>query len=165
MLETGFIKRCGICMFKFERDAVKMEDGIEKCVNCTDHRDEAWKAATEAREVAYAASREPQPQMSQAALERAFPSTIRYLSDTNGSRVSQSAPLNLSRGVAKTLLLNGREFASSDAITGSTGLIITVSARTSTQTTLSVTAVLSMTPGNYSLRFNDSDWLNIFSVR
>jgi hypothetical protein len=164
-LESGLIKRCGVCWREWAAEEFTEEDGQERCPTCVDERTATWKAETQRTETEYAISREPEPQISKAPLKSTFPGSIRIIKDANGNRVYQSAPLNLIRTVAKTLVLYGRDFSATDTITGSTGLTITVSSRTATQTDLSVTAGGSMTPGNYHLVFNDVYYHNLFSVR
>jgi hypothetical protein len=164
-IESAWVKRCGVCMRRWEASEVQMEDGIEKCPACIDHRTEEWKAETAARDAAQAASWEAMPQVSQAPLVRVFPGTIREITDSSSNAVYQSSPLALVRGVARTILLLGRNFSSADTITGAAGLTISVSARTETLTTLSLTAGLSMSAGSYGLTFNDIEYRNILSVR
>lgn len=168
ILETCEVRRCPVCDKEWEASVFVDEDGIKKCPRCVDERTASWKAETEARETEYAASRSevrPQKLDGSAPLEGTFPGTIRKLTDANGVLVYQSAPLSLTRSVAKTLLLLGRSFSSSDTISGSTGLTIDVTTRTATQTDLSVTAGASMTPGGYDLIFNDVYFTNVFRVR
>jgi hypothetical protein len=166
MEETTRIKRCGICLRLCPANDVELEDGVEKCPGCFSGRDAAFEAADEARAAKRVASWYPAPQRSNKPLSQTFPGTIRKITDENGVHVYSSAPLALVRGVAKTLLLLGRAFSASDTITGDTGLTISVTDRTTSQTTLSVTADVSMTPSDhYGLTFNDVVFRSIFSVR
>lgn len=166
ILETGFVKRCGVCWREWSADQFTIEDGQERCPTCVDTRTAEYKADRQTQESEFAASREPKPQISQAPLASTFPGTIRQITDENGVRIYDSSKLSLIRNVAKTLLLLGRSFSATDTITGSTGITIVVDARTATQTDLSITADLTMTPGDYyGITFNDVVFRNIFSVR
>jgi hypothetical protein len=165
-MDSGLVKRCPVCWRIWQAEAMTQEDGQDRCPTCVSGgRSESEKAETLAREQAYAASREPEPQMSQATLDMTVPGTIRNITDADGARVYDGSPLNMIRTVAKTLLLLGRDFSADDTITGSTGLTLSVTLRTATQTTLSVTADVSMSPGTFSMTFNDVVFRNIFSVR
>ena len=170
MLESAAVARCPRCMRIWEAAAFVKQDGQDRCPNCADRTVSVeYKAATEAAEAAYVAecvAREVVPQLTDVPLADVFPATIRKITDVNGVQVYESAPLRLTKGVAKTLILLGRAFSSADVITASTGITVAVSARTETQTTLSITAGVSMTNGDgYHFIFNDVYYRCIFSVR
>lgn len=169
-LESGLIKRCGVCWREWEASAFTVEEGAvgtpERCPVCVDERTSLQKLADQVQAQERAKASEPEPQQSNAPLRLTFPGTVREMTDSNGTQVKQSAPLALTRTVAKTLLLLGRDFSASDTISGSDGLTINVDSRTATQTDLSITAASSMTPGNnYHLIFNSVYFHNVFSVR
>jgi hypothetical protein len=165
MLESAYVKRCPVCWRIWQADAITQEDGQDRCPSCVSNgRSETEKAETLSREAQFVATRILQPQISQAPLDSTFPGTIREITDENGTRVYQGAPLQIYRTVAKTLLLLGRDFSASDTITGASGLTITVSTRTATQTDLSITADVSMTPGEYALIFNDVYFHNVLRI-
>jgi len=160
------IVRCGNCWREVPYDDITEEDGKELCPECVDILTAEYKGRVEAEEHEYAASRTLRPQVSRTSLNEAFSPTVRALTDDTGARVLQSAPLRMKRNVAKTLILSGREFSSADTITASTGITVTVTSRTLSQTTLSLTPSVSMAPGDsYSLIFNGSIWHNVLSVR
>jgi hypothetical protein len=167
-LETAMVKRCGVCAFRWEASEVVMEEGVEKCPNCIEHRTEEWKAEVAAKDAEQAARWDESaatPQISQIPLDRTFPGTVVRITDANGNAVRQSSPLRLTRTVAKTLLLIGRDFVAADTITGASGLTISVSARTATLTTLSLTAGAGMAAGDYGITFNDIEFKNLLVVR
>lgn len=164
-LESGLVKNCPICRRNWPAESMLLEDGMERCPTCAGRKTQTFKAETIAEETAFAASREPGPQESQASLSKTFPGTVVKITDANGTKVYDAAPLRLIRNVATTLLLRGRSFSASDTITGPANLTISVSARTAVLTTLSITAGLTMTPGTYSLTFNSVVFRNLFSVR
>lgn len=144
---------------------IVLEDNQERCPTCQDFDTIEYTSRTLAEETAYAASRVLLPQISQAPLDGTFPGSITSITDASGTRVYEASPLRLPRTVATGLLLNGRSFSSSDTITGNASLTISVSARTTTLTTLSLTAAVGMTPGKYGITFNDVDFNNILEVR
>lgn len=169
-VESGLVKRCGVCWRIWDADAFTNEEGQvgteERCPQCVDTRTPLWKADTFAEETEYAVSREPEPQDSIAQLKSTFPGSITRITDSNATRVYDGAPFRLIKSVARTLLLTGRSFSSSDTITGSTGLTVTVLLRSDTLTSLSITADSAMASGDhYSLTFNNVVFRNIFSVR
>ena len=165
ILETAWVKLCGVCRREWQAEAISLEDGIEKCPNCLDGSRKA-DLETLARETAYAASREPKPQFSQAPLTTTFPGTIVRMTDADGNRVYQSTPLRLIKTVTKQLLLVGRDFSATDTITGATNLTIAVASRTAALTTLDLTAESALEAGDtYGITFNGVDFNNILSVR
>lgn len=170
MLETAEIKRCAVCLVIWEASAIVREDGLERCPrHRLGDRSEERKAeilAAEQQYIAECVERESLPQISDAPFTDPILGSIRKMTDADGRRVYAGAPLSMVRGVAKTLLLLGRDFSASDVITGHADMTVAVSSRTATLTTLSLTAGVSMTPGDgYGLVFNDVHYRGLFSVR
>ncbi len=169
-VESGFVKRCGVCWRIWSAGEFTVEDGArgteERCPTCVDKASPTRNAQIQAEEAEYAATRNPPPQQSIAPLKSTFPGTIVRMTDANGVKVYGSAPLRLIRNVAKTLLLVGRSFSATDTITASTGITVGLTAQIPALTTLSITAGVGMTPTDHgSLVFNGETFKDIFSVR
>lgn len=170
IIREARVKRCGTCTYEIPEGDIVREDGREVCPMCKDTLTAEWKA----RETSYVAGVREEavrrlfqpPQVSIRPLQETIPSAVTSITNSAGVWLSQSTPLNLIRGVAATLLLNGVRFSSTDTITYSTGITDSSSpTRTSSLTTLSVVADPGMSAGSYSLTFNGHVYRNIFSVR
>ncbi len=174
--ESGLVKRCGVCWRLWDAGAYTIEEGAtgteERCPSCVDERTAIQKAQTLIAETEYAASREPPPQISNAPLKSTFPGTIVRLTDTNGVRISESAPLRVIRAAiflqTINMLLVGRSFSASDTLVakGSALLTCEVESTTATLTSVAVGADTLCPPGDrYGFTFNGIDFNNIISVR
>lgn len=170
MLESAEIGRCAVCMFQWEASKLVMEDGHSRCPrHRLGDRSEERKAEitqVETERMAEFLEVEFLPQISDVKLTDAILGSIRKITNNLGVQVYESKPLRLVRGVADTLLLLGRNFSTSDVITGPSGMTISVAARTAIQTTLTVTAGMGMASGDgYQFVFNGVHYRSIFSVR
>lgn len=164
-------KRCVVCRFQWPVEMFVVEDGIEKCPLCADHKTEDYKAqqlvnATRramknARKLAKNAK-----EISQFPLNEVIPGSVNKITRSDGTRITPSGPLLMQRNVTATVLLNGTRFAATDTLTYPTGISDSAAiVRTTTLTTLSLIAALSMTPGDYPLTFNNSVYRGILRVR
>lgn len=141
------------------------DDGRERCPN-----DREMTAMEQAAVAEFIASKAEiyaiRPHISQARMERPIPATIMSMEDAAGHDVRGGAPLRLLRNVPAVLHLDGRAFSSSDTITYPTGITDSVPpSRTTTRTTLTVIAALSMVAGLYDFIFNGNAVRGVFLVR
>jgi hypothetical protein len=164
-------KRCVVCRFQWPVEMFVVEDGVEKCPLCADHKTEDYKvqqlvnatrrAAKNARKLAKSAK-----EISQFPLAEVIPGTVNTITRSDGTRISPREPLAIERNTAVTVLLAGTRFASTDTLTYPTGITDSSAVvRTATLTTLTLIAALSMVPGDYNLTFNNSVYRGIFRVR
>lgn len=177
------VKRCGTCTYEFPEEDMTIEDGQERCPMCVDLYTADWLAHEELHVAAVKEASAQQlvipPQYSIRTLLESRPGTVTLITDASGNVVSQSAPLAMTRNVAKGLLIYGQYFTSACTVTYDTGItnnlapVITpaVPGGTPAIMTLSIIAALGMTPGNYTLTFNDGvstygqPYVGILSVR
>lgn len=164
-------KRCVVCRWQWPVSMFVIEDGIEKCPLCADHKTEDYKVA-ELVKATRRAMRNAEKmakranEISQFPLAEVIPGTVNTITRSDGTRISPRVPLAMQRNSAVTVLLNGTRFASTDTLTYPTGITDSSAVvRTTTLTTLTLVAALSMAPGDYNLTFNNSVYRGIFRVR
>ena len=158
--------RCGQCWDRWPASMMTEEDGRQRCPDCVDITTAEWKAAVEAHDAARVAEKQTMPQISAAPLRESVPH-IRIMENVSGTRVNQSAPLVLVRsGAAKTLVIKGGGFASTDTFTYSTGISDSVapSLSSTTQWTLTLAASGAATPGLNHVTFNGHIYRNLLSI-
>jgi len=163
------IERCGHCMLLWPAaDFVEeaREDGLRRaCPNAASPSTDLEYVAGVKESVADQAERyQPMPNVSDAPLPFTIPATVTTITDTDGGAVYNGEPLRIVRGSSVVMKLIGRNFTSADVISYSYGITASI-ARTTSLTTLTLTAAADATTGTQNVTFNGSTLKGVLRVR
>lgn len=160
---------CGVCADRWPASMMLTEDGKRRCPDCSDNgKSQEERAEILNYDAARIQERQTRPQIDMGrGINRTFSGTIISIKDSNGVSITQSNPLYLTAGGAsKTLTCAGSGFASSDTVSGSTGVTVTKSVDSASQVTLTCSADGGTAAGDYyHLTYNGTTIRGLFRVR